>query len=144
MNKKVIVSRENIAEYAKKILESNKKIFTLTGSLGAGKTTLVQEMLRQLGVCGPIASPTYTYVCTYPLADGRTVYHFDLYRLSCAQDFIQAGFDEYLYDDKALCFIEWPEIIEAHLPEKNVCKVTIEYIDETKREFYIYIFNHFL
>ena len=127
------VDRSGMADCAKQLLQDGKRILTFSGTLGAGKTTLVQEMLKQLGVSGPIASPTYTYVSVYPLKDGRTVYHFDLYRLSSFQECIQAGFDEYLYDDKALCFIEWPEIIESLLPKQDVCKVSIEYIDEKNR-----------
>ena len=111
-----IVSRDQMADCAKGLVSLPVRIWTLTGTLGAGKTTLVQEILTQLGVVGPIQSPTYTYVTLYQLADGRTVYHFDLYRLSSYEQFVQAGFDEYLYDENGICFIEWPEIVLPYLP----------------------------
>ncbi|NBQ16795.1 tRNA (adenosine(37)-N6)-threonylcarbamoyltransferase complex ATPase subunit type 1 TsaE, partial [bacterium] len=79
----------------------------------------------------PITSPTYTYVNVYRL-NGITFYHFDLYRLNSLDDFIQAGFDEYLYQPDSYCFIEWPEIIEK-LIEKDLCKVIIDYDTEDSR-----------
>jgi tRNA threonylcarbamoyladenosine biosynthesis protein TsaE len=90
-------------------------------------------MLAHLGISGPVQSPTYTYVSVYFLSDGRTVYHFDLYRLSSYEEFIQAGFDEYLYDPSALCFIEWPEILKGILPPATA-RLTLEYISTEKRQ----------
>lgn len=133
MSTQMTIMRSEMQKCAQQLLTGTQRIWTFTGTLGAGKTTLVQEMLTMLGVTGPIVSPTYTYVCIYRLADGRTVYHFDLYRLLTVEDFVLAGFDEYLNDENGLCFIEWPEIIENILPQKNVCRVTIEYADSEKR-----------
>ncbi len=121
------VSRSQMADCAREFIHSPVKIWTLTGTLGAGKTTLVQEMLAQLGVVGPVQSPTYTYVTLYHLADGRTVYHFDLYRLSSYEQFVQAGFDEYLHDENGICFIEWPEIVIPYLPADTVGHIVLEY-----------------
>src|SRR5579872_2214728 len=72
------------------------KVMTFTGSLGAGKTTLVQELLRYEGVQDVIQSPTFTYVTAYANPSGLKFYHFDLYRLTSMQDFVEAGFHEYL------------------------------------------------
>ncbi len=132
MNKTYLIDRTEMAACAKELLLLPARVWTFTGTLGAGKTTLVQEMLAQLGVQGPVQSPTYTYVSVYPLLDGRVVYHFDLYRLSSYQEFIQAGFDEYLYDDTALCFIEWPEIVSDALPARSA-KITLQYASDEKR-----------
>lgn len=132
MNKTYLVDRTEMAGCAQHLLLLPVRVWTFTGTLGAGKTTLVQEMLAQLGVQGPVQSPTYTYVSVYPLLDGRIVYHFDLYRLSSYQEFIQAGFDEYLYDDNALCFIEWPEILKSALPA-STAQVTLQYASDEKR-----------
>ena len=129
----MIIKQIDIFSVAQELLERPSRIYTFTGSLGAGKTTLVQSMLRQLGVTGAIQSPTYTYVCIYTAADGRKIYHFDLYRLNSLDQFMQAGFEEYLNDENALCFIEWPEIIKA-LFDESVCQVEIEYIDDQSRE----------
>ncbi len=86
-------------------------IFAFTGSLGAGKTTLVRSLLQACGVTGVISSPTFTYVNIYTNNHGQKFYHFDLYRITTVQEFIDAGFDEYLNDQQAYVFIEWPEVI---------------------------------
>lgn len=116
---------------AQALITEPVSVWTLQGSLGAGKTSLVQEMLRQWGVQGPIQSPTYSYVSIYRLPNA-TIYHFDLYRLTSAQDFIQAGFDEYLYDPAGRLLIEWPEIVQQLLP-RPVCQIQIDYVSADQR-----------
>lgn len=127
------ITKNDIPKVAQEILAKFHHIFTFTGSLGSGKTTLVQAMLQELGVQNAIQSPTYTYLCIYTAADGRKIYHFDLYRLTSLEDFIQAGFEEYLYNTKGLCFIEWPEIVMPLL-DKSVCHISLEYVDDKTRE----------
>ncbi len=109
-----------------------KKVFTFNGPLGAGKTTLVQKMLKKMGITEPVQSPTYTYVSVYTTPQGQKLYHFDLYRLTCCNDFTQAGFDEYLYQPDSWCFIEWPEVIDPLLKEQ-VCAVTLDYAPDDTR-----------
>ena len=121
----------DLQKTAQELLAKNAQVYTFTGSLGAGKTTLVQAMLRELGVKGAIQSPTYMYVCIYIASDGRKIYHFDLYRLNTLEEFSQAGFEEYLSDPDGICFIEWPEIIKPLLDD--ACQVNIEYRDEKSR-----------
>jgi tRNA threonylcarbamoyladenosine biosynthesis protein TsaE len=122
---------EPVADYLYK-LKDTCSIYTFAGSLGAGKTTLVQALLRRFGVTGPIASPTFTYVHTYQGNQDQTIYHFDTYRLPSLNAFIAAGFDEYLYQPNSYAFIEWPEIIEPLLQDR-VCRVELEYQDLEKR-----------
>ena len=110
----------------------NHTIVALIGPLGAGKTTLVSVMLRILGVIEPVVSPTFTYVNRYKTADGRSIFHFDLYRLKTIEEFEQLGFFEYLDQPNSLVFIEWPEIVLPILQEK-VSVLNISSIDETKR-----------
>lgn len=107
------------------------QIFTITGSLGAGKTTLIRALLRSLGVTETITSPTFTYVNVYHTANKHTIYHFDLYRIGNLNEFIAHGFDEYLYQSNSYCFIEWPDVI-APLLKKNVCSVALEYTDDAR------------
>ena len=128
MRKTYNVGLESMKDVARDILmlAPEAKIITFSGSLGAGKTTLVQQLLGALGVTEPITSPTYTYVNRYKLPMGKVIYHFDLYRLRSAEDFIRAGFDEYVYHEHAVCLIEWPEIISEILP-KETCYVALEY-----------------
>lgn len=105
------------------------KVFTFTGPLGAGKTTLVRELLRACGVQGVITSPTYSYLNLHENQRGETFYHFDLYRIETRDEFHAAGFDEYIYQPKSWAFIEWPEPIMTLL-DHDVCHVTIAYGDD--------------
>lgn len=109
----------------------NYKVITFTGSLGAGKTTLVKALLRRCGVQGVITSPTFTYVNVYENDRHQTYYHFDCYRITSVDEFTLAGFDEYLYQPDSWVFIEWPEVI-LPLVENKVIHVAIEY-DENQR-----------
>jgi tRNA threonylcarbamoyladenosine biosynthesis protein TsaE len=86
----------------------------LHGGLGAGKTTLVRSVLRNLGVSGPVPSPTYTLAEIYAVGD-REVQHFDLYRLADSEEFELIGARDY-FATVATRFIEWPERGAGVLP----------------------------
>jgi tRNA threonylcarbamoyladenosine biosynthesis protein TsaE len=107
-------------------------VITLTGSLGAGKTTLTQALLKACGIEEVIQSPTFNYVSIYTNASGWRFYHFDLYRLKSLEEFMNAGFHEYLYEPMSYAIIEWPEIIMPLL-KTRVCHAAIEYVSEDSR-----------
>ena len=92
---------------------SGKKKFAFYGNLGAGKTTFIKAVCKQLGVNSNMSSPTFALVNEY---EGRqTVYHLDLYRLKDEEEALDMGIEHYLYSD-TFCFVEWPEVIENILP----------------------------
>jgi tRNA threonylcarbamoyladenosine biosynthesis protein TsaE len=99
-------------------LLNSSRILAFSGAVGAGKTTLAKELLTQLGIQGLITSPTFAYVNTYKMPNGKKVHHFDLYRIESVDDFIMNGFDEYLYDLEAVCLIEWPDVIAGLLQQE--------------------------
>ena len=97
--------------------------------MGAGKTTFVKAICEELGVDDVITSPTFAIINEYALdsdllPDVSSVYHFDFYRIKKLEEVYDMGYEDYFYSG-ALCFIEWPELIEELLPEDAV-KVSIK------------------
>jgi tRNA threonylcarbamoyladenosine biosynthesis protein TsaE len=86
----------------------------LEGDLGAGKTTLVRGLLRKAGVGGTVKSPTYTLVEPH-VVSGLNLYHFDFYRFTVPEEFLDAGLDEY-FADAGVCLVEWPDRARPYLP----------------------------
>jgi len=105
-------------------------IVLLEGDLGAGKTTLVRGLLRSLGFQGTVKSPTYTLVEPYQI-NGRSIYHFDLYRLGDPEELEYMGGRDYWNSD-ALCLIEWPEKALGYLPEADL-KLTLLHKGEQRK-----------
>lgn len=107
------VPKEQLREVAAVILKecNASTVFFLEGQLGAGKTSLVQEMVRDLGCDQEATSPTFTLINEYS-SSGMTVFHMDLYRLKNLQEAEEIGLTEYL-DSGSYCFIEWPDVAEA-------------------------------
>ena len=107
-------------------------LLTLSGPLGAGKTTVARGILRGLGYKGRVKSPTFTLVEPYTIGQ-QFVYHFDLYRLQDPEELDFIGFTDYLQDLDSLCLIEWPEKAEALLPN-NTFNKNFQVVDENTRQ----------
>jgi len=95
------------------------RVFALYGAMGAGKTTFIKALCRQLGVPDIVQSPTFSIVNEYRTTAGESVYHFDFYRIRKVEEVYDIGYEDYLYSG-SYCFIEWPELIEALLPPGTV------------------------
>lgn len=111
---------------------SSPCVIALKGDLGAGKTTLIKGIVHGFSGIDPrnVSSPTFTYLNIY--AGSPPIYHFDLYRLRSAKDFLALGFDEY-FEQEGICLIEWPELI-LDLFEQKMLQFEIKYISENARE----------
>ena len=125
---------EELSESAKSIIEaSNSKVLLLKGKMGVGKTTLIKELVKELGSSDTVSSPTFSLVNEYHSTDGSKIYHFDFYRIEEEEEAMDMGIEEYLYSD-SWCLIEWPEKVENLLP-LNAVTVHITEIDENQRTF---------
>ena len=98
-------------------------VFALYGPMGVGKTTFTKAVCEELGVKDNITSPTFAIVNEYRSNTDELIYHFDFYRIKKLEEVYDMGYEDYFYSG-AICFIEWPELIEELLPLDAV-KVTI-------------------
>lgn len=107
---------ENIKNVAAEVLEkANSKYILFSGEMGAGKTTLIKELVKQLGSKHQVSSPTFSLVNEYE-GENVSIYHFDFYRIEEETEAYDMGFEDYL-DDSHYVFIEWPEKISNLWPE---------------------------
>ena len=140
----VIKDIDHIREAAREFIEhiGEHRVFAFYGKMGAGKTTFVKAICEELGVDDVITSPTFAiineYTATPPTAAANSsfslrecgvanftlhsslqIYHFDFYRIKKLEEVYDMGYEDYFYSG-ALCFIEWPELIEEILPDDAV------------------------
>ncbi len=128
----IVFSLDQIQEVAEQILASNpKKIILFNGEMGVGKTTLIKQLCKSLGVKDATSSPTFSLVNEYYISKNEIVYHFDFYRLNKETEALDMGVDDYLYSGN-WCFIEWSEKIESLIPDEH-SMVTIELSEDGKR-----------
>lgn len=129
-----IKSLDGIQEAAQQFIHSMGpgKVFAFYGKMGAGKTTFIKAICEELGVKDVITSPTFAIVNEYTTEpDGKSIFHFDFYRIKKLEEVYDMGYEDYFYSG-ALCFLEWPELIDDLLPEDAV-KVTIKANDDGTR-----------
>ena len=129
-----ITSLDNIREAAKQFIAAmeDNTVFAFYGKMGAGKTTFIKAICEELGVTDVINSPTFAIVNEYRSDEtGELIYHFDFYRIKKLDEVYDMGYEDYFYSG-ALCFIEWPELVEEVLPGDAI-KVTIEEVEDGTR-----------
>jgi tRNA threonylcarbamoyladenosine biosynthesis protein TsaE len=142
---------EHIREAAREFIShiGERRVFAFYGKMGAGKTTFVKAICEELGVQDVITSPTFAIVNEYGTPSnspclggdqksslsredlGGSIYHFDFYRIKKLEEVYDMGFEDYFYSG-ALCFIEWPELIEDILPDDAVRVSITEQEDGTR------------
>lgn len=130
-----IQSLDHIHEAAREFIAamSDNTVFALYGKMGAGKTTFVKALCQELGVEDVVTSPTFAVINEYRSdIAGELIYHFDFYRIKKLEEVYDMGYEDYFYSG-ALCFIEWPELVEELLPG-NTVKVTIEELEDGSRK----------
>ncbi|MCS4436366.1 tRNA (adenosine(37)-N6)-threonylcarbamoyltransferase complex ATPase subunit type 1 TsaE [Aquiflexum gelatinilyticum] len=111
----------DLHETALKIVSfaGSEKIWVFKGDLGAGKTTLITELARVLGVEDKVSSPTFSLVNEYQNTKGEIFYHFDFYRVENPEEVFEIGIEEYFYSGNR-CWIEWAEKIAAYIPHNFI------------------------
>ena len=130
----IIRSLQEIDSAAKEFLEEIRghKLIAFHAPMGAGKTTFTTAICRCLGVEeDAVSSPTFAIVNEYRTGTGEPMYHFDFYRIEKLEEVYDMGYEDYFYCG-ALCFLEWPELVEDLLPGDTV-KVEIEELPDGSR-----------
>ena len=130
-----IQSLEHIHDAAREFIAAmgDNTVFALYGKMGAGKTTFIKALCQELGVEDVVTSPTFAVINEYRSdIAGELIYHFDFYRIKKLEEVYDMGYEDYFYSG-ALCFIEWPELVEELLPG-NTIKVTIEELEDGSRK----------
>lgn len=134
--KEITATQQQLPEVAKAILETypNERVFGFYGEMGTGKTTLIKEICRQLGVQDITSSPTFAIINEYWTDNGNPLYHFDFYRIDEPADATRIGFEDYLCSG-CYCFIEWTEKVEEILQDDFI-PIRIQRVDDYTRTFY--------
>ncbi|MFC2112539.1 tRNA (adenosine(37)-N6)-threonylcarbamoyltransferase complex ATPase subunit type 1 TsaE [Bacteroidota bacterium] len=116
-----IKSTESLEAAASQLLEAfpDKRIFAFYGEMGAGKTTFIKALCKVLKVGDVTSSPSFGLIHEYLSEGGDSIYHFDFYRIERVEEVFDIGYEEYMYSGE-YCFLEWPEQVEAILPEETV------------------------
>jgi tRNA threonylcarbamoyladenosine biosynthesis protein TsaE len=132
----MIYTLDQIESVAAKLIKmhSTRPVWAFFAPMGAGKTTLISQICKQLGVEDAVSSPTFAIMNQYE-ANGKMIYHMDWYRLEDEAEAIRTGVEAAI-DDADLCFIEWPEKAPGLLNEHTV-QLEIEILDPEHRRIFI-------
>ncbi|MEM7087710.1 MAG: tRNA (adenosine(37)-N6)-threonylcarbamoyltransferase complex ATPase subunit type 1 TsaE [Bacteroidota bacterium] len=99
------------------LANTTSKTLLFYGDMGVGKTTLIKELAKKIGVQDTLSSPTFSIVNEY-LLDSDKLFHFDFYRIKSAEEVLDIGIEDY-FESPHWKLIEWPEKIEGLLPMEN-------------------------
>lgn len=135
MSKRIVINNlKEIENAADRFLEftEGSNVIAFYGTMGAGKTTFIKAICKVLGVPDTVNSPTFTIINEYRTKEGKSIYHFDFYRIDKIEEAYDIGFDEFI-ENGSLSLIEWPEKIETLLPD-NTLRVQINVLENEVRE----------
>ena len=128
----IVFTLDELALVAQKVIDQQpSKVILFHGEMGVGKTTLIKQLCKSLGVSSATSSPTFSLVNEYETIDNQVVYHFDFYRLKNEMEALDMGADDYFYSGN-WCFIEWAEKIPSLIPDEHAV-ITIELVENEKR-----------
>lgn len=133
MKQIIVPSLSELPAAAYQVIQSIKdfKIIAVYGPLGVGKTTMIKEICKQMGVPDIVNSPTFALVNEYFTTDKKIIYHFDFYRINSIREAYDIGYEDFFFSGN-ICFIEWPEKVEELLTD-DVLKIKMEETDSGTR-----------
>lgn len=133
----IVFELDDIQNTAKKFLQITKGfiVFAFQGELGAGKTTFISSLCKEMGINETVTSPTFSIIQEYVGGDQKIVYHIDLYRIKSSEEAMNAGIEDCINSGE-ICMIEWPEKALEILPSQTVFS-TFEIVSPDKRKLVI-------
>ena len=126
---------EDLSQVSDLLIEWRDKsnIIALYGTMGAGKTTLIKNLCKKLGVQDEVNSPTFALVNEYQTDTLDSIFHFDFYRIKSLEEVFDIGYEDYFYGG-SLCLLEWPELIDPLMPEHFIkVEITLGETDTSRR-----------
>lgn len=127
-----INSEQEMFEFGKNFAKNAPRVIELVGDVGAGKTTFVRGLAEGLGIKEPVTSPSFTISKTYACPDGKTLTHYDFYRLG-DPGIMKEDLEESINNQNNITVVEWGESVSDILP-KNHTIINIVYNDDNSRE----------
>jgi tRNA threonylcarbamoyladenosine biosynthesis protein TsaE len=133
----LVFTLEEIHITARKLLESVgvHKVFAFDGEMGAGKTTFIHALCKELEVIDTVSSPTFSIINQYKTKSGETIYHMDLYRLKNDEEAVNAGVEDCLFSNN-ICLVEWPDKAPGIFP-KDTLRIELTILDTNRRKMQI-------
>jgi tRNA threonylcarbamoyladenosine biosynthesis protein TsaE len=127
--------KDDLPDLAQKILGKVQNVIALSGDLGAGKTTLTQEIGKQLGITENMVSPTFVIMKMYDLSSSypwKKLIHIDAYRLKGSEELLKLGWDDISHNKENLIIIEWPENVKECIDDRAL-NITLSHTDQNTR-----------